>query len=327
VSSDLSSARFVSLSSQAGHYESFYLKVADPVLPRGAWIRYTVLKRPGRLPRGSLWCTVWTGGERPRARKATLEPDELSVGAGELVRIGASRLTPERAVGSLDGASWELEFRGAGVAFPYLPRNWMYGTRVPRTKAVSLEPHATFHGRVTVGEAAIEVDGWPGMVGHNWGSEHAERWVWLHGADFVQAPGSWFDATIGRIKLGSLIVPWIANGGLWLDGRLYRLGGPTAIRSTSVNPQPALCRFTLPGHGVSIQGEVSAPDNSTVAWRYADPVGGEHYVSNCSVASMEVTVRTPEKKTRLLRLPAGAAYEHGAREPPPAVAVEPFPDP
>jgi hypothetical protein len=327
MTGDLSSARFRSLSFEAGHYESFYLKVADPLTPRGAWIRYTILKRPDRLPRGSLGCTLWTGTEPPQAQKATLQPDDLSAGPGELVRIGASRLTLTRAVGSIDGASWELEFGGAGVMFPYLPRRWMYRERVPRTKAVSLEPHATFHGRVTVGGQTIEADGWPGMVGHNWGSEHAERWVWLHGAHFAQAPESWFDVTIGRIKLGALTVPWIANGGLSLDGRQYRIGGPTAIRSTSVNAQPAHCHFTLPGPGITIHGEVLAPEDSTVAWRYSDPAGGEHYVSNCSVASLALTAWPRDQKAQLLHLPAGAAYEHGAREPPPGIAIQPFPDP
>jgi hypothetical protein len=285
LTGDLSSARFRSISTKARHYESFYLKVADTLTPRGAWIRYTILKRPDRLPRGALWCKLWSGAEPPQAQKTTFQPHELSAGPGELVRIRASGLTLTRAVGSINRASWELEFGGAGVMLPYLPRDWMYRAPVLRTKAVSRAPHATFHGRVTVGGQTIEVDGWPGMVEHNWGSEHAERWVWLHGADFVEAPQSWFDAAIGRIKLGALVVPWIANGGLWLDGRVHRVGGPIAIRSTSINAQPANCRFTLPGRRIIIDGEVSAPDDSTVVWRYSDPAGGEHYASNPTAQS------------------------------------------
>ena len=87
LTADLPSARFRWISTKAGHYESFY--IADTLTPRGAWIRYTILKRPDRLPRGSLWCTLWSGAEPPRAQKATLQPHELSAGPGELVRIGA----------------------------------------------------------------------------------------------------------------------------------------------------------------------------------------------------------------------------------------------
>ena len=141
----------------------------------------------------------------------------------------ARRLTLTRAVGSVDGASWELEFGGAGVMFPYLPRHWMYRAPVPRTKAVSLEPRATFHGRVTAG-----------------------------------------------------------------------------------------------GHTI----EVSAPDESTVAWRYSGPAGGERYASNCSVAALALTVRTRDQKTRLLHLPAvpHTSTAHGSRRGPSRLRPIPTPE-
>ena len=63
-------ARFPDVEAKAGHYESFYLKASDPAAPRGIWIRYTVHKRPGEAPRGSLWFTLF-GPEGPRAVKVT----------------------------------------------------------------------------------------------------------------------------------------------------------------------------------------------------------------------------------------------------------------
>jgi hypothetical protein len=203
----------------------------------------------------------------------------------------------------------------------------MYRAPVPRTKAVSLHPQASFRGQVRVGAETLTIDGWPGMVGHNWGTEHAERWIWLHGAGFPDAPDAWFDATIGRIRLGRWTLPWIANGGLWLDGRLHRLGGPAAIRSTSVHEQPARASFRLRGRGVTVHGEVLAPPGLAVGWRYSDPGGGEHLTANCSVASLTLTVHGDDGRPRVLRLPAGAAYELGARERPLGVPIQPFPDP
>lgn len=97
-------------------------------------------------------------------------------------------------------------------------------------------------------------------------------------------------------------VPWIANGGLSLYGYTCRVGGPAAIRATSVNAQSTHCRFMLPGHGITVHGEVSAPEGSTVGWRYSDPASGEHYVSNCSVASLALSVRgRPSRGTPLDR--------------------------
>ena len=44
---DPTAARFPDVPARAGHYESFYLKLCHPSEPLGAWIRYTVHKRPG----------------------------------------------------------------------------------------------------------------------------------------------------------------------------------------------------------------------------------------------------------------------------------------
>jgi hypothetical protein len=327
MTSGLSSARWPEVPTERGHYESFYLKTADPERPRGAWIRYTVLKRPGSPPRGSLWCTVWTDAGPPSAYKQTFPEAELSAGADELIRIGPARLVEDRATGALDQADWDLELRGESQPFPYLPRAWMYRAPVPRTKAVSLHPLARFRGRVTVGEDSLTIDDWPGMVGHNWGTEHAERWIWMHGAGFPAAPDAWFDVIIGRIRVGRLTLPWIANGGLWLDGRLHRLGGPAAVRSTSVQEAPTRCTFGLTGGGVALRGEVAAPPELPVAWRYSDPGGGEHVSTNCSVAALTLNVKVHDGPERVLRLPAGAAYELGTREPPPGIPIQSFPDP
>lgn len=326
----LDQARFPAVTAAAGHYESFYLKLADPARPRGAWIRYTVLKRPAHTPRGSLWCTVWSGDGPPVADKLTV--DAATAPPGELIEIAGATLSAARAgsatlraEGATATARWSLTIDGGGVAeFPYLPAAPMYGWPLPRTKAVSLIPRGRVSGLLTLGGIELAVDGWPGMLGHNWGAEHAERWVWLHGAGFPDQPEAWFDATIGRIRVGPLTLPWLANAGLWLDGRLHRLGGPRRVR---IEATPERCRFALAGAGVSVRGEVEVPAGGAVAWRYSDPGGGEHLTCNCSVAPMTLTITRAELPARQLALSAGAAYELGAREPPRGIPVQRFPDP
>ena len=40
------------------------------------------------------------------------------------------------------------------------------------------------------------------MIGHNWGAEHAERWVWIQGSGFEgRSPEDYFDMAVGRIKV------------------------------------------------------------------------------------------------------------------------------
>ena len=131
------------------------------------------------------------------------------------------------------------------------------------------------------------------MIGHNWGTEHAERWVWLEGTGFEGAPGAYFDAGAARIKLGPWTTPWVPSGMLVLDGEAHRLGGFGKIRSASIEESPTACAFVLPGKDIVVRGRVSAPQKDFVGWVYADPEGPEHNTVNCSVADLELTVERP----------------------------------
>jgi hypothetical protein len=204
----------------------------------------------------------------------------------------------------------------------------MYAASVPRTKPVSLHPSARFTGHVTVDDRVIDVDVWPGMVGHNWGSEHAERWIWLHGLGFDGEPTStWIDVVLGRLRLGTVTTPWVANGALSVRGNRRRLGGVAHVRSTRVTEQPDGARIRLPGRGgLSLDIEATAPVEHSVGWVYADPGGGDHAVVNCSIADLWVAVRLANGVVRTLNATGTAAYEIGTRERPTDVPLQPFPD-
>ncbi|HEY3189156.1 MAG TPA: hypothetical protein VGJ70_16850 [Solirubrobacteraceae bacterium] len=316
-------ARFVDVGRDAGHYESFYVKACHPREPRAVWIRHTVWKAPGADAVGSLWCTLFDAAwERPVAWKETRPPAELGVGEGEYLHVGAARLTDGLAEAP---GRWRLEFTGDDGPFAYLPRAWMYRARLPRTKAESLYPKLRFSGWVELDGRRIELDGWPGMIGHNWGAEHAERWIWLHGATFEEAPGAVFDAIMGRVKVGRWTAPWIANGFLELEGRRHRLGGLGRARSTRVEEAPDRCAFVLAGaDGLVVEGEVVAPYDRLVGWTYSDPGGGRHDVLHSSIADVRLVVRRPGRSLTAL---GGATYEIGMRESGHGVPIEPFPDP
>lgn len=320
-------ARFPEVEPKAGHYESFYLKACDPSEPRGIWIRYTVHKRPGQEPKGSIWFTLF-GPDGPRAVKVTTP--ELSAPPDRYIRIAESVFGPGEVHGSATAeslsASWELRFAADEEPLFHLPRNLMYRAPVPRTKLLTPYPYALFSGRVTAGEEQVELDGWRGMVGHNWGAEHAERWIWLHGAGFDRPAGAWLDVGIGRIKLGPVTLPWIANGVLSLDGIRHRLGGVERVRSTEIGETPQRCEFTLPGKDVTVRGRVSAPRERFVGWIYADPDGSEHNTVNCSIAEMELEIERDDSSPLRLHTAADAAYELGMREKDHGMEIQPFPD-
>jgi hypothetical protein len=324
-------ARFPEVPAKSGHYESFYVKACRPGGGRGIWIRHTVHKRPGAEPNASIWLVLFdreAGG--PRATKVTVPASGLSAPGGSWIRVGRAEIGPGHAAGSVATealeASWELAFAGDAPPCRYLPSDRLYETRLPRTKFVAPFPDARFDGRLTLDGEEIEIDGWPGMIGHNWGSEHAERWVWLEGTGFADAPDTYFDAGAARIKLGPWTTPWVPSGVLRLEGEQHRLGGLGQIRSASIEATPGTCSFVLPGKDVTVRGRVSAPTKDFVGWVYADPKGPEHNTINCSVSDLELTIERPGQAPRQLSLSAGAAYELGMGETDHGIPLQPYPD-
>jgi hypothetical protein len=175
-------------------------------------------------------------------------------------------------------------------------------------------PDTKIWGWVQADGERWELDAWPGMVGHNWGAEHAERWVWLHGVGFDGAPDAWLDVALGRVRMGPLTTPWIANGALHVDGERIRLGG--LGRRARVDEHPGGGTIEVSGVRIEVR---AAP---LVSWLYSDPSGGEHHSTNCSIAAVELT-----REGRTLRTAHGGAWELGTREAPAGVPVQPFPDP
>jgi hypothetical protein len=354
-------AMFPGARGRAGMYESFYLRAVAPDRPLGVWIRYTVHQQSGQAstpvhqqggqtptpahrrggrasipPQGSVWCTVFDGPDRsPFMHKLTT--DELSVPPGGWIAVGACELGPAGAEGVCGEARWSLRFAALEPELRHLPHSLLYRTPLPRTKLSSPAPLARFDGALVLGDRTIELDGWHGMVGHNWGAQHAERWIWLHGIGFGEDPHAWIDVAIGRVRVAGRTTPWIANGALHIDGARHRLGGLGA-RGLLVAERPDRCTLSLPGaDGLVVEAHIHAPSEALAGWRYADPSGhrsdghrpqnsGLHDVSNCSIAALTLVVRRPGHPARTLRTAHGAAYELGMRERDHGVPIAPFSD-
>lgn len=314
--------RFPAFAPGDGAYESFYMRAVDPHSARSAWLRHTVHKSPGSGAVGSIWATLFdSSAQAPAAHKLSL-PDPAGDG---WIRIGESSFGPDGVVGSAGPASWELRWEGGEEILRHLPSDWMYRARLPRTKLESPSPRTSVSGRMAVGEAEMELDAWPGMVGHNWGAQHAERWIWLHGVLFDERPDVWLDLSIGRVKLGPVTTPWIAAGVVGVGGRRIRLGGPR--HRPRVAEDPRRLRLVAAGQGARLELEVTSVPGQIVVWRYADPDGHEHHVANCSIAALEGVLHVADDEAIRLRSPHGGAYELGMRETTHGLEVQPFGDP
>ena len=213
-------ARFADFAPRRGGYESFYVKASAPDRSEAVWIRYTVHQRAARSPRGSMWFTWFDpaadgpagveGHGRHRRPRSTAD-DVLHIGEGV---FGPGVLRGAAPSDGLD-ASWELSYEGAAEPLWHLPREWMYTAPLPKTKLLSPVPRAHVSGTVRLGDqTSSSTTGrpWSATTG---GPSTPSAWIWLHGALFDGHGGNtWLDVALGRIKVGPVTTPWIANGAL-----------------------------------------------------------------------------------------------------------------
>lgn len=322
-------ARFPEIPAGRGHYESFYVKAAAPEGGRAVWIRQTLHRRPGQPATCAIWLTFFDAARPPAALKQQHAEGEMEFPEDVYLRVSGSEIGPGHVHGEVSTedstAQWDLTFEDQHDALHHLPRERMYDASLPRTKLLSPHPGALFSGLLELDGERIQLNRWPGMVGHNWGSEHADTWVWLHGAGFGDDGSGFLDIGAGRIRIGPLRSPWIGNGMLALDGERHRLGG-LRPRSSTIDPEPGRCVFTARGDGVHVRGMATAPLDRTVGWEYADPAGGTHHSLNCSIADMTLQVSRDGRPDITLTVDGAAAYELGTGDAGHGIPIQPFGD-
>ena len=316
--------RFPDIPLKAAHYESVYAALVHPDEPRALWVRTTVKKRAGEEPTGALWVT-WFDESGVRAGKLDGQypqpgPDRLTCGPATQGPDGS------RGAIALDGlsAEWDLGFAARTPPLEHLSPSFLYGAPLPKTKATSPAPDLDVSGSLSIDGTSVDLTGWTGMVGHNWGSQHAARWVWLRVCGLGDDGTGWLDAVLGRVQVGPTLLPWKAFGALSLDGTRHHLGG-LLRRGTVVDVRADGARITLAGPGAEVTVTATVPLSSTVGWEYADPGGHRHEVVNCSVASMEVDAVLGVRRTTQAPARRGV-LELGADERQLDVALQPFPD-
>ena len=320
--------RYVDTPAKAGLYESLYLTAHHPAEPQALWIRHTVLKPPGGQPRASLWCT-WFASGGVRAGKVTtpgpVTTPDRPLQIGDHGWIGA-----DGAVGAIDlaglQARWDLKFNSPEPPMHHLPKRWMYSAPVPRTKSMSAAPMLRLSGSLDVDGQGVDIDGWPCSIGHNWGTEHAERWIWVHAdADSDQGP-IWLDVVVGRVRLGPVTTPWIANGAVSIAGRRHRLGGLRPGAGTHVTEEGRGATVQLRGNDVAVALHATVHRSNCVAWTYADPAGHTSEVVNSSVAPIVLQIRPSDGDEAVEVTAPVSAFELGAPKRAFDVPIQSFPD-
>jgi hypothetical protein len=301
----------------SGGYESWFVSARDAASPRALWIRHTRLRRRGEPELAALWCTVVDRDASPVPVVLKQVFDSFPPGA----EAGSARF---RGRAALDGrtAQWDLTIAAGAPSFRPLRPAVLYRAPLPRTKLVACVPDGLVSGDLAVDGHRVEIDQWRATVGHNWGTDHADSWVWLHAGGLSGAPEGWLDLVIARIRLGQARSPWMAMGAISLGGEPIRLGG--LGRRVEVDARPDSLVASIPSAEGTLTLNVNASDQDTVALAYTDPSGGTRAVTHAAIATVKLTLH--RRGEAELSMSASCAYEHGSAEGHPDLDLRPLPE-
>jgi hypothetical protein len=297
-------------------YESWFVSARDPAGQRALWIRHTTHRPRLGPPSAALWCTVADRGQSGPPTVVKQVFGDLPADAA----AGPGRFRGE-AVMAGQAASWDLTVAGGEPPLRPLRPAVLYRAPLPRTKLEAPVPHGIVAGQVRVGGSVTALSGWRGTVGHNWGSEHADSWVWLHADGFTDEPDDWLELVLARVRAGPALLPWTAFGALTLSGRRLPLGG--LGRPATVAADHARLTATISAPGARVELTVMADPAEAAVLRYADPAGGTRVVSHCALAGAALTLRRRGGDQELTA--ALGAYEYGTAHATPGVEPRPLP--
>ena len=309
------------------------MKLVQPGGGRAAWIRQTVHKRPGEDATCAIWFVLFDADAAgPRATKRQFGADQLSAAPTPTSGSRTRALADGRATGRVATdalvASWDLSFADEHEPFHHLPRETSStDSKLPKTKFLSPYPDARLQRAARGGRRADRASsGWRGMIGHNWGAEHAERWVWIQGSGFEgRSPEDYFDMAVGRIKVGGTTTPWVGNAMLMLDGEAHRLGGFGHVPSTEVEEGPTGARFELKGRA----------SRSPAACRRGQGLRrldlrrpGRPRAQHAQLLDLRPRARRRARRPPAERLTrqGSRGYEFGTRDTDHGIPVQPYPD-
>ena len=323
---DWNAARFAEEGAKGGHVESYFLKLNDPEGRRALWLKATILARRGcGAPVAEAWAIAFDrAGENLGAKQivpldqARFSRERLDVRVADLV-IEAGRV--EGSVAS-HGRRIEVALRFTTTSAPLVPfpSLRMYDGPLPSTKLVSPYPDARFTGHYAVDGERVEVAGWRGMQGHNWGKRHAEQYAWAHCNQWDEEEDLIFEGATARVKVGPLLAPPLTVISVWRRGVRYAFNQPlTLLRSRGVIGARAWT-FHAESRLARVEGELAAETRDFVGLHYENPDAAMTYCLNSKIAAG--TIRLAVKgRPPLTAHTRAAALEIGTKDPAHGIAM------
>lgn len=309
-----------------GHVESWFLRANDPRSKRALWLKLTVCA-PFEGPIVAETWFIWFDGERNQtlAHRGThpwgdAHVDTTPTGLRAAVAGWAYELGP---VGAASGKATvkgtPVEFTlgwaeepGAWAKFLSLARHrGMREGPVPRFKLNTPHPALRLSGTVRLGGEAVELSGWLGSQGHNWGNEHAVEYAWgqcLFPAD-EKGPDTFVEGGAGRFRIGGRVMPRIAALVVRRGDDEYHFDRVRDLRHHESIASGQRWTLRIWGREGEARLRVDATGRPMVCLGYPNPPGHLSYCFNSKLAEALLEVHPRGGKSFTCKSAHGAALE------------------
>ena len=319
-------------SGKRGHVESYFWRANDPERPRALWLKATVLAPLHGEPVAEGWF-IWFDGERNRtiAGKETVslstaryegqdEAPEIRVGkfAFDVGARGTARGSVKTRAGEPRfDLAWTPDASPIAAPLSLLRLRALREGPFPRGKFLTPFPSLRFTGRVSLPDETVELAGWTGMQGHNWGPEHSFEYVWgqcVFPAKNGQ-PEALVEGASGRVKIAGRTTPRMSTLQVRRGVEIYRFDRVLDLwrQDSRVEGDRWLLRMSGPDGEARL--DVDATNRPIACLGYANPDGQLSYCLNSKLAKVSLQVQPSRGGAFEYSSEHGGALEFLRREP------------
>lgn len=309
-----------------GHVESWFLRANSPDHRQAIWLKATVLVPASAdaraKPCARVWAVYFDSQESERAVTAEHNTVPLSEAkftidsqASAVVTPGASWVTSAQsplsiqigdcgfalskdgsAAGSTASLGWDLRFCApdSELAAPLslLPYDRLITMGFPRSKPLTPYPLLRFEGEISHRGRMIDLTGWSGMQGHNWGREHAWEYVWGQSlfTDGSGAVHAMVEAFTARVRLGGRLLPAMSSMVVRRGDETFRFDGLFDFWRQDAETKDLAWALRLKGSGGQAQLIMRARPEEVACLGYEEPDGSTAYCLNSKLSHVELRV-------------------------------------
>lgn len=193
----------------------------------------------------------------------------------------------------------------------------------PRSKLLTPFPSLSLSGHIDVGGERIEVKGWPGMQGHNWGREHAFEYAWgqcLFPAT-AREPETMLEAFTARVRVAGRLTPRVSCLVVRHGEQTLRFDRLFDLWRQEADLEPDRWALRMTGRDGEARLEMDAAGRPIACLGYRNPDGHLRYCFNSKLARVRLRVQPRHGAAFACESEHGGALEFLRHEPDPR-----FPD-